>query len=43
MKDLGNRRGFQVNSSDALDEPRPAVFVAGLVPVMEALGLKPKG
>jgi predicted AAA+ superfamily ATPase len=42
MKDLGIRRGFQVNSSDTLEELRRGVFVGGLVPVMEALGLKPK-
>ena len=43
MKDLGMKRAFQVNNSDALDALRPGVFVGGLVPVMEVLKLKPVG
>ena len=43
MKDLGMKRAFQVNSSDALKALRPGVFVGGLVPEMEALKLKPVG
>jgi predicted AAA+ superfamily ATPase len=41
MKDLGIAKGYQVNSSDTLEKLKPGVFVGGLVPVMEALGLTP--
>ncbi|MCC6527022.1 MAG: ATP-binding protein [Polyangiaceae bacterium] len=42
MADLGLRRYYQVNASDGLVPLRPGMWAGGLVPVLDALGLRPK-